>query len=300
MRNALTILCLLSVLLLLPGAARPCSVFTADDGVRVLAGNNEDYYAQPPTAIWFVPPAADKYGFAAYGYTNDFFSQGGMNDQGLFFDGLATPYLDAETDPSGLPLTAGFLEDVLQRCATVDEAINRLFEYNLDGLIQYCQLLFADRFGDAAIVEGDEIIRKEDNYLIATNFYHSHPELGYYPCERYEVLEEMMQDVQVTRDYFAAMADAARQGETVESEIFTRYTTVADLVEGVLYLYYELDYSNYLAFNLAEELADGGGTYLMDELFGDDDNPSDDDDNNNDDDDQSDDDDDDDDDGCGC
>ena len=52
-----------------------------------LVGNNEDYKI-PYTRVWFVPPENGKYGRVYFGYDN-WSPQGGMNDQGLFFDFFA-------------------------------------------------------------------------------------------------------------------------------------------------------------------------------------------------------------------
>ncbi len=64
-----------------------CTVFYAADENVALAGNNEDWN-NPLTKIWFLPPEEAKYGRVYVGF-DDFSPQGGMNDQGLFFDGLA-------------------------------------------------------------------------------------------------------------------------------------------------------------------------------------------------------------------
>jgi hypothetical protein len=54
------------------------------DGQRVLVGNNEDSKI-PYTRVWFVPAEKDQFGRVYFGYDN-WIPQGGMNDQGLFFD----------------------------------------------------------------------------------------------------------------------------------------------------------------------------------------------------------------------
>jgi hypothetical protein len=73
-------------------AALGCTVFSASDGTTVLAGNNEDYF-NPSTRIWFEPPEDGKYGRVYFGF-DDFRRQGGMNDQGLFFDTVSAPKLE--------------------------------------------------------------------------------------------------------------------------------------------------------------------------------------------------------------
>lgn len=247
-----------------------CSVFTAHDGEAVLAGNNEDYYGYIPTIMWFEPPGDGTYGFVAWGYSDNHFSQGGMNDQGLFWDGLATPSLEITGEVGALPFTLTTLEEVMQVAATVDEAIAAIREYDFSEAMECATFLIADRFGNSAIFEGDLVFEPEvdKNYLIATNFIPSQPELGNYPCWRHEILTEMMEDgLDLTVDYFTEMADAAHQGTVSYNGIYTRYTTICDLVNGEFYLYYDIDYSNPIVFNLDEELVQEAHEYDMYDLF---------------------------------
>jgi hypothetical protein len=231
-----------------------------------LAGNNEDGPSGDPTSLWFVPPEDGKYGYVAYGYSNHF-SQGGMNDQGLFWDGLATPLLECTTCDGQQPFTLTTLEEVMQDSATVQEAIDNLRQYNIGGVISRAQFFIADANGDSAIFEGDEVITPEHNYQIGTNFYQSDPSLGNYPCWRYELLEQMMQDdLELTMDYFTEMAEAAHQGLDPGAGVYTRYTTVHDLKNGFFYLYFDMDWDRCIKFDLAEELSQPAHEYLMADL----------------------------------
>ena len=63
-----------------------CSVLYATDGELALGGNNEDYI-NPLTKVWFIPGEGGSFGRVYFGFA-DYHAQGGMNDQGLFFDGL--------------------------------------------------------------------------------------------------------------------------------------------------------------------------------------------------------------------
>src|SRR5512143_2617171 len=66
-----------------------CTVFYAASGDLALAGNNEDSYG-PLTRAWFISASEGRYGRVYFGY-DDLLPQGGLNDQGLFFDGLSVP-----------------------------------------------------------------------------------------------------------------------------------------------------------------------------------------------------------------
>ena len=62
-----------------------CTIIYATDGNTVLAGNNEDYI-NTNSIIWFVAPEEGKLGRVYFGF-DTFWPQGGMNEEGLFFDG---------------------------------------------------------------------------------------------------------------------------------------------------------------------------------------------------------------------
>ncbi|RLD05044.1 MAG: hypothetical protein DRI65_09600, partial [Chloroflexota bacterium] len=64
-----------------------CTVIYGVDEENVLGGNNEDF-TDSETRIWFLPPEDGKFGRALVGY-DSFIWQGGMNDQGLFFDAMS-------------------------------------------------------------------------------------------------------------------------------------------------------------------------------------------------------------------
>ena len=68
----------------------------------MLAGNNEDYL-DPDTRMWFVPGEDGRHGCMFFGYA-DGFPQGGMNDAGLFFDGLALEPEPIEPKPDAEPV----------------------------------------------------------------------------------------------------------------------------------------------------------------------------------------------------
>jgi len=116
------------------------------------------------TCIWFVPPQDNRYACACVGF-DDFFPQGGVNDQGLFYDCTLCPYLEV-INSSDKPQVNGFLgEYCLERCATIGEVLAIYETYNLNGMETY-QIMFVDRTGYSVIIEGDEIIRKHDFYQI--------------------------------------------------------------------------------------------------------------------------------------
>jgi len=252
-------------------SSEACSIFTAHDDATVLVGNNEDWYGNYKSILWFTPPEDGKYGYVAWGFEElDHFSQGGMNDQGLFWDALATPALPIENCTGTQPFTLTTLEELLQNAATVEEAIEFLEECYYADMLEEAQFMFVDANGDSAIFEGDQIIYPEDgvDYQIGLNFYWSNPSLGNYPDWRLDVLTAMMEDgLELSVDYFAEMADAAHQGVVSYDGLYTRYTTVSVLGSGEFHLYYNLMWDDPIVFDLAEEFELGPHEYEMHDLF---------------------------------
>ena len=110
----------------LPRADTSCTVFYASDDQVALGGNNEDYQ-HPFTKVWFLPPQEGKYGRVYFGFEN-FVWQGGMNDQGLFFDALAVDQ-SVQVARGDKPAYPGSLPDkAMAECATVDWVV-QLFDH---------------------------------------------------------------------------------------------------------------------------------------------------------------------------
>jgi hypothetical protein len=255
------ILILMTVLfMLIKNPLLGCTVFSASDGITVLGGNNEDYN-DSNTYMWFIPAEnrTNTHGRVYFGY-GDSFPQGGMNDQGLFFDGLATPPYEV-TGTSDKPIFQGSLiRKVMEDCSTVEEVLNIYDQYNLEHMKNY-QLLFADKFSDSAIIEGDLTIRKEKYYQVVTNFYQSNPGIGGYPCWRYDTACEILDNnSEVTFELFRSVLDAVHAD-------YTQYSNIYDLKKGIIYLFYNHNFHEFVKIDLKEELKKGWQQYRISSLF---------------------------------
>jgi penicillin V acylase-like amidase (Ntn superfamily) len=151
MRN---ILILMFSMICLPGVfinpAFSCTmVMVAKDDV-ILAGNNEDW-KNPETRMWVYPASKSEYSRVCFGF-DDGFTQGGMNDRGLFIDANALAPTRWKPSP-GKPYFRGNLMDhILAHCATVDEAANFFRKYNFPSL-ERAKFPIADAKGDSAVIE---------------------------------------------------------------------------------------------------------------------------------------------------
>jgi hypothetical protein len=245
-----------------------CTVFHASNENVALGGNNEDW-SDPDTHIYFIPQTDTEFGRAIVGYTGNYWIQGGMNEKGLFWDGLATPYLEV-INSSNKPYFNGHIFDyILSVCETCDEAIEILNQYNMK-ILERAQILMGDKYGDSFIIEGDVIHRKSDYFQISTNFYLSEHPNPPYPCWRYNTALDMFLNnniADLSVDFSKSVLDAVHQ----EGAYPTQYSTVYDLKNGLIYLYHYHDFDNVVILNLTEELELGFHSYSIPSLFLDDD-----------------------------
>ena len=137
------------IVLILPLYMFPCLILKIAHGNCVFAGNNEDV-DNPLSKIWFEPPEEGKYGITYFGYGFNY-PQGGMNDQGLFFDAVAGYITDWKTSPKRLNFGGNLNRKIMEECATVEEAIAVYDKYNKSSF-KYARILLADRTGASAIV----------------------------------------------------------------------------------------------------------------------------------------------------
>jgi hypothetical protein len=266
-----------------------CTVFTASLDDTVLFGNNEDVGDKNVT-IWFIPATESTYGWVCFRFRDypiliDEFPMGGMNDQGLCFDitsipGIMRPlpgtieealqFIEQNNNlPSLTTFNPGtFCGRILETCATVEEAIRAIEQYDFLFYGEF-QFLFADKTGDSMILCPDsdgkmKIIRKEGVYQAITNFNVLNPELGYYPCERYEnavyMLEKIESEDNLTVEYFTSILQKTHGGGTT-------YSTIYDPVQGMVYVYNHHNFGWIVVFDLDEELENGYHSYDILPLF---------------------------------
>jgi hypothetical protein len=266
-RNTMKHLPYFLVIILLFFSAHPtegCTIVMVAKGKIVLAGNNEDW-RNPKTKIWFVPASEGEYGRVCVGF-DDMHAQGGMNDQGLFIDANALNPTGWEPI-EGKPTFDGSLDTILAKCATVDDAIAFLDEYNLPGLAR-ARFPIADRTGTSIIVEYGQgkvqYVRKTGVYQIATNFVISNVKGENYPCTRYRIADKMLKNAEdVSLDLVRAVLSATHQ----EGQYPTVYSNICDLKNGIFYLYNFHNFEEVVVFNLEEELKKGKKTYDIPSLF---------------------------------
>jgi penicillin V acylase-like amidase (Ntn superfamily) len=254
-----------------------CTGFFATQGDVALVGNNEDYFNTTQTKIVVQPPESRKYGRLFFGFGTstphygfgNFNPQGGVNEQGLFFDCFATPPLAVTASASKPKFKEHPFEVVLAECATVEDVIAKFNNHNLDFMKTF-QLFIADKTGQSAIIEGDKIIRKSGRYQVVTNFHQSKRYFWKHPCKRYKTaikILERSQDVSI--EQFKKILEKTHvenikyKGGIVE----TLYSNIYDLRKGLIYVYYHHDFSNEIVITLNNEFVKGKRSYDLKSLF---------------------------------
>jgi hypothetical protein len=241
-----------------------------DDGQRVFVGNNEDYNI-PHTRVWFIPAENGQYGRVYFGYDN-WSPQGGMNDQGLFFDFFATKPLEVKLSKERPKFQGPIIDTMAAKCATVEEVLELFSRYNLEFMLKF-QMFIVDKTGDAAIIEGGQIIRKSGLYQVVTNFHQSKVEENRRPCEwykpsctKYKIAETMLTEHSTASvAHFRDILEATHRN-TLGAR--TLYSNIYDLKKGLVYLYYMHNFDKEVIIDLTEELKKGCHYYELPSLFG--------------------------------
>lgn len=258
------IFCLTSFLflLLITENVHSCTIFYITDGKKVYAGNNEDW-EDPATRMWIIPSANGKNGWIKFGFANGY-PQGGVNEKGVFWDGTANAFLAMpESEENKVIYQGNIMQKVLEECGSIQETLSVFSKYYCQD--QYhAQYLVGDDSGNSIIVEGDYILHKDSSYQVLTNFYHSHPDLGGYPCWRHETVCDMLSRSTALDPYLiGSVLSATHQ----EGRYPTQYSNIYDLKERVIYLFYYHNYEEFIKIDIKEEMKKGSRTYKLPELF---------------------------------
>ena len=109
-----------------------CTIFKMTIDGKTLIGNSEDW-SDPDSKVWFLSPDSDGHGCIFFGFKNGW-AQGGMNDKGLFFDGLAGSVKKWHRDSNKKDYHGNLCEKVLKEVSTVEAAIPYFKKYNFPSL----------------------------------------------------------------------------------------------------------------------------------------------------------------------
>jgi hypothetical protein len=252
-----------------------CTVFTVSKGDRVFFGGNDDYI-NPDSYYWVDPGGTQGYGAIWVGDPDNV--QQGVNEKGLAYDANGLPRVDVNPHTERIPVSGGYTSypiQILGECATVEEVIEWVNTHQWHSYM-HDQLHFADATGDAVIIsagaDGEVVFTRKplgDGYLVSTNFNVADPSNGYYPCWRYETAQEMLGEL-VDQGGELTSQDATNVLDAVHTEggaSWTIESMVADLPNGIVYLYYFHQFDQPVILNVAEEIASARAGGPLSNLF---------------------------------
>jgi hypothetical protein len=253
-----------------------CSVFTIAKGDQVFFGGNDDYIE--PDSYYWVDPGDDKnYGAIWIGYPDNV--QQGVNEKGLAYDANGLPRVDTNPHRERKPVSGDYTSypiHILHECATVAEVIEWVNTHQWH-YYMHDQMQFADATGDAVIIsagaDGEVVFTRKpsgDGFLVSTNFNVANPSNGYgYPCWRYETATEQLTEL-VNGEGELTAQDATAVLDAVHVEggsSWTLESMVADLPNGVVYLYTFHQFDHPLILNVAEEIAKAPPPSMLNKMF---------------------------------
>jgi CubicO group peptidase (beta-lactamase class C family) len=241
-----------------------CTVFYAANDQVALGGNNEDGYHPVLTRIWFIPPEEGRFGMALVGFDDFGNPEGAMNDQGLFFDGLAVRDVEVPLREGAQSYAGDAIMKIMSECGTVECALQFFNQYSLPGGWNG-QWFLGDSHGNSAIIEPLKIIQKQGAFQVATNFFQSEVPPVDRTDARYVTATKMLSEADTfSVDLFRDTLNAVHQES---GGVHTLYSTVYDLKQGLIYLYYFHDFEHVVTFDLEQELAKGVHAYDIPSLF---------------------------------
>ena len=245
-----------------------CFILFLTDGKSVMVANHEDWYTRD-AEVTFIPPSAGKYGMVYFDFASEKTAQGGMNSEGLFFDGTKTPHAPFEDNAKKKDCHCYIWTKILEQCNTVDEAITYVEKYKIPE-IEDIHVFFADRSGNSAVIgvydNKLQVHRRKGNYQLLTNFNLSDPSYGgEEKCLRYKAADSMLQ-----QDAAATIKNIENIMNQTHQEDLTIYSNVYNLTTKEVYiysLYTRKNFRNKIKISLIDELKKGKHSIAIEKLF---------------------------------
>lgn len=268
-KHIVTLFLLTLIIFIFSQPSKACTVFSASQGDVILAAANKDW-DNINTRILFLPASDGKYGRVYFGYqvSQGFQNSGGMNDQGLWYDGASLPERTDIKNHYNKPTVKGELcEKALEECASVDEVIQMYTKYYSPHWQGHS--MWADKYGNSVIIEYGEkdvvFIRKHSDYQVMTNFYVSDTtNARWYNCYCFNTAEYMLKNGNdISLDLFRSTLDAVH----AEGLMPTVYSNIYDLKNGDIYVFNFHNYNEFVKLNLEEQFKKGEQYFKLPQLF---------------------------------
>lgn len=271
MKNIKCIFTLLTVaFLLIYTNGLSCSTYKVTVGSKTMYGMNYDtWFANPQ--IWF---ETNGYGAvftgANYQGGNDLTPQSGMNEFGLSFGTLATPTPANGKSIEGkkqITSRSKYLKDILHSCKTVEEVKAFIEQYD-HSKFSNDVFIYTDKSGKYLIVEPYELILgNEDRYVLANFCPSTITDFSSIKQERYIKGTAFLQSkIDTSLLFCTALSDTMHVCRKKIGD-GTLLTSIYNLNDGIVHLYFFHDYKHMVQFNLNEELSKGNHSLEIASLF---------------------------------
>ncbi|PQB03536.1 linear amide C-N hydrolase [Aureitalea marina] len=267
-KTFLRVFVLTCTILLLPTFSMACTVVIAWKGDRVWVGNNEDWYDLDAKYWYEAPGKKESYGAVFFGFKGEGkYAQGGMNEAGLFFDGLYIDKvkLEKETRKGKKASPTHVFKKMLHQAATVDEALEYLDQYFIP-FIKHAQMVIADRNGDYAVINVNGVTRRKlakESYVVISNFPAEEIDPDYEIPGYEEACSILENSDNPGLEEIRQTLDVSHQNGKVKSV----YSNVFDLSNQVITNYYLYDYSKPHIIDFTDRLPVPDKAVYFEELF---------------------------------
>ena len=151
-----------------------CTVFMVANNTSFYGATNKDWW-NLDTRLFVVPKTANLHGVVYLGYQipEGFQNVGGINDQGLWYDGASLKARNDIDNYNNKPTIKGELcEKALRECSSVEEVIQLYKKYYTPHWGGHS--MWADSNGNSVIIEFGEtdvvFIPRSGDYQLMTNF----------------------------------------------------------------------------------------------------------------------------------
>ncbi len=263
------------LVLLATKKANSCSMYKISTKEKTLVGNNFDaYYLKP--IIWF-ENANNKntYGAAFSGGRQDGANgvapQSGMNVEGLSFSRLAsaTPENGTTKPENKKPITNPtlYLKDVLHNCKNVDEVKAYISTFDHSYFLEDV-FIYVDKSGRYLIVEPYTLTIGNDPKYVLSNFCPSvTSEKAANNLARYRNGVEFLKNkIDTSLAFTTALSDTMHVCRKKIGD-GTLLSSIWDLNQGLVTMYFYHDYKHPVFMNIKEELSKGDHRFYITELF---------------------------------
>ena len=253
--------------------AHTCSMYKVTKNGKTFVGCNEDAWRTSPR-IWFETAGKSAvYGAAFTGSrfdgSNGYAPQSGMNEAGLSFSRLAsyTPRRGTKGKKPPILNQTNFLKHVLHSCRTVEEVQRYVCQFDRSTFMEDV-LIYIDKSGKYLIVEPYSTQIGYENTYVLSNFCPSiTSQKEALKLNRYRKgIELLNSKLDTTLVFLRSLSDSMHVCRPKIGD-GTLLTSIWELKEGNIHLYFYHDYTHHISFRLKDELKKGDHLLSIDDLF---------------------------------